>query len=154
MDQQLKSLKKRFSYHKSNFKRYKNNKHTHTSVFDIFDQFGFENCSIHLLEEVLYKTKNELLQREQYHVLKNNCINKRMPGRSDKDSRKIYEDSHRNEINRKKRERLICNICKVEYPRSHKSCHNKSKRLQKALQSPSINSITESISNLKINPHD
>ena len=48
------TLSTRFSSHKSDYKRYKNENYGFNSVFGIFDEFGIDNCEIDLVEEKEY----------------------------------------------------------------------------------------------------
>jgi adenylate kinase family enzyme len=53
-------------------------------VFDLFNEFGIDNCKIELLEIYPCNSKMELEAREGYHQRLNECINKRMEGRAKK----------------------------------------------------------------------
>lgn len=84
------SLAKRFSRHKSSYSCWKNGTTGKTQVFDIFDEFGSDNCKIVLLEikEPPY-IKQELLQLEQKWIDELDCVNKKPSFRSEEE-RKEY----------------------------------------------------------------
>ena len=95
------NLSQRMSSHRSGYKRwnetgreiYKN------SVYELFDEYGVENCKIELLEIYPCQCKEELRAREGVHQKQNDCINKHLAGRTKKG---YYEDN---------RERMF-DICK------------------------------------------
>jgi len=84
------SLAKRFSKHKISYSCWKNGTAGKTQVFDIFDEFGSDNCKIVLLEikEPPY-IKQELLQLEQKWIDELDCVNKKPSFRSEEE-RKEY----------------------------------------------------------------
>ena len=59
------SLSKRFSNHKANYKRYQDGKFNKLSVFDIFNEFGVENCKIELVEAYPCNNKDELEKKRR-----------------------------------------------------------------------------------------
>ena len=67
-----KSLERRLSNHKSDFKRYLNNKTHYKSGYDIVK---FDDAIIELIEEKEFETKDEMLFRERYFIEQNKCIN-------------------------------------------------------------------------------
>ena len=90
-----KTLKERLSQHKSNYKSYLNGLYHNVTSFDIIKNNDYkiesiENCNI--------KTKQELFARERYFIENNECINKIIPGRTDKE----YKDDNKDKINEKK----------------------------------------------------
>ena len=80
-------IKKRYTRHKENYHRYKNGKYHYVSVYDLFDEFGIENCKIVWEEDFSCGSKKELEKREGLIQKENDCINKRVAGRSDKEWR-------------------------------------------------------------------
>jgi hypothetical protein len=58
-------LSQRFYEHKRNYKTHK--KRT-SKLFQLFDEFGVDNCEIVLLELVNCNSKDELLAVENYHI--------------------------------------------------------------------------------------
>lgn len=83
-------LSKRFWFHKGSYKSWlKNNKYKNSS-FDLFDEFGIENCKIELIENYPCNSKEELERKEGEHIKNNNCVNKVIAGRTKKEH---YEDN-------------------------------------------------------------
>ena len=101
-------LSKRMTRHRSDYNQYSKNKIRYITVFSLFDEYGVENCKIELLEAYPCKNREELEAREGHHQRKNQCINKFIAGRTDKqyyqDNRerileqcRIYRDEHKEE---------------------------------------------------------
>jgi hypothetical protein len=117
-------LCKRISEHRSAYKRYKNGKgkEYYKSVFIIFDEFGLENCKIELVELFPCENKNQLHQKEGEYIKNNECVNKNIAGRTQKEYNKTYYN-----------EKFTCDICKKEMFRNYKTKHLTTKIHQKAL---------------------
>jgi adenylate kinase family enzyme len=62
------------TYHKSGKKK--------CSSSIIFDKYGIENCKIELVELFPCNSREELNAREGFYVRNNNCVNKRVEGRT------------------------------------------------------------------------
>ena len=90
-------LSQRMTWHRSDYKKWKNGTHGKVMVYDMFDKYGIENCQIILLESVNATTKDELNAREGYYVRTLKCVNKLIPDRSEKEYRKQYYENHRDE---------------------------------------------------------
>lgn len=80
------SLSKRMAAHRGCYKRWCDGKHYKTSVYDIFELYGVENCKIILVESYPCESKEELEAKEAFYIRKNLCVNKIIPGRT----RKVY----------------------------------------------------------------
>ena len=52
------------------------------SIYDIFDEFGIDNCKIELLEVFPCTSKEELEQREGHWVRHEICVTEHIPNRS------------------------------------------------------------------------
>lgn len=76
------TLAKRISWHRSDYQKYKNGKSKSAKAFDIFDEYGVNNCKIELIERYPCASKDELLKREGYHIQSNECVNRMVAGRS------------------------------------------------------------------------
>jgi len=85
-------LYKRFSKHKKDYIRWKNNKHNKITVFYIFEEFGIDNCKIELIEECPCENKNQLERKEGEHIKNNNCVNKNIAGRTKQEYIKDKKD--------------------------------------------------------------
>ena len=77
-----KYLSQRMTKHRNSYSLWKNGKYHKFSVYDLFDKYGLDGCEIVLIENVNCNSKDELLQREKYHIQNCNCINKHLPLRT------------------------------------------------------------------------
>ena len=77
-------LSQRMDSHRKNFKMWKSNSiHIgHTRSFDLFDEYGIENCEIILIENFPCNSKEEQSAREAYYIQSIECVNKTIPGRT------------------------------------------------------------------------
>jgi hypothetical protein len=89
-------LSKRFSLHKSDYIRWKNNKHNKITVFDIFEEFGVDNCKIELIEECQCENRIQLLKKEGEYIQNNNCVNRCIAGRTPNEYIKEYYQANKN----------------------------------------------------------
>jgi len=148
-------LSSRLSEHRSCYKtRNTGIKKGKCSSYQIFDAYGPENCNIYLLEIVNCDTKNELLARERHHIETIECINKIIPGRTQKEHyninrevklekqkeyyndnkdaiieyQKAYKDANRDIIREKAKTKCVCNICGGKYTNASKAKHFKTKQ--------------------------
>ena len=79
-------LSQRMTRHRSDYRRHLDGRRPHKmSVFDLFDEFGIENCKIELIEYYKCETREELLKCEGNHIKSNNCVNKQITGRTDRE---------------------------------------------------------------------
>ena len=85
-------LYKRFSYHKKDYIIWKNNKRNKVMVFDIFEEFGIDNCKIELITECPCENRMELNRKEGEYIKNNNCVNKRIAGRTQQEWRESNKD--------------------------------------------------------------
>ena len=77
------TLPNRFKGHKTHYNQYlQGNKLRFTSVFDMFDKYGIENCKIELIEKYPCDDITELQRREGHFIKTTDCINKNIAGRS------------------------------------------------------------------------
>ena len=108
-------LTKRFSNHKADYKLWKNGKSNKVSSYDLFDEFGIENCKIELIEEFACENKCQLERKEGEHIKNNDCVNKVIVGRTQKeyyvdnkdnlkDKMKEYQKLNKDKIAEKKKE--------------------------------------------------
>ena len=109
------SLSQRMVRHRASYRSYKNNpkKSLRNSVYDIFDEYGMENCKIELVEYYPCNTKEELRRREGQIIKDNDCVNKRVEGRTKQEYKednkehiqeymKQYNITHKKEISENK----------------------------------------------------
>ena len=78
-------LSNRMAKHRNNYKNHKLGKFDKCYSFDIFDEYGIENCVITLIENYKCNDVNELRQRERFYIQSLECVNKNIPTRTSKD---------------------------------------------------------------------
>lgn len=109
----INTLPKRLDGHKKSFKSWNDNKKGHyVSSFEIMK---YDDYYIELIENYPCNNKNELERQEGIHIRSNDCVNKRIAGRTEKehydDNRdkklqqmKEYQTKHKDEILQQKKE--------------------------------------------------
>ena len=102
------SLCKRLARHTSKYKVYLKGGITLTRSFDLFDEYGVENCKIELIENFPCENKEELRKREGYYIQNTECINKYVAGRN-RTFKEYYQDNKEQ-----------CNVQRREYKEKHK----------------------------------
>lgn len=94
------SIKRRLARHKSHYKDFNNGKRTDKiSVFRIFD-LG-DDYNIELIEHFVCPDKKTLLDRENYYISNNECVNICIPNRTMeqiKERQKLYNDNNKEQI--------------------------------------------------------
>jgi len=83
-------LSQRMSKHRSNYKCWKVGKAKLVTSFQLFDEYGLENCSIVLLEDCPCETIDQLKSREAFYIKSLTCVNKCIPLRTEKER---YEEN-------------------------------------------------------------
>jgi gas vesicle protein len=80
----IRSLKTRYSAHKSSFKYWINTKKHYCSSAKMFERHGLDNCKIELIENCVCNNKNELEGREAYFIEEydDSCVNSNKPCRT------------------------------------------------------------------------
>ena len=84
-----KYLSQRMDTHRSCYKSWKNGKGYKVTVYDLFEKYGIENCSIELLQLAPCNSKDELTKKEGEYIRVLNCVNKVKPNRTPLE-KKIY----------------------------------------------------------------
>ena len=70
------TLKRRWSDHKCNYRRYLEGRHGYTSSFYLFTKYSIDNVHIRCLDEVIVDSKQQLYEIEKQYIQKTpNCIN-------------------------------------------------------------------------------
>ena len=90
-------LSQRMDKHRSSYKQWKEGKVNKVMAYDLFDEYGVENCSIILIESFSCNSKDELRAREGHHIKSNECVNKHIAGRSQKqwvEDNKDHKDAY------------------------------------------------------------
>ena len=132
-------LSLRMARHRATFKSFLNgDKRVIVRAFDIFNEYGVENCKIELIEYYKCDTKQELKRREGEHIRINERVNKCVAGRT----RKEYDHDIKNKQSEQNKDKLkeycrnyskrktLCG-CGKEYSCGNKNHHEKSKNHQK-----------------------
>jgi ribosome-interacting GTPase 1 len=128
-----KYLSQRMDKHRSSYKLWKDGKTNKTTVFDLFDKYGIDNCKIYLLESVNANTKDELLSREGHYIRTLKCVNRCVAGRTRKESNEHYYNDNKNKILQNKKQICHCNVCNCNYTKSNKLHHEKTRKHQNNL---------------------
>jgi hypothetical protein len=76
------SLSSRMSKHRCNYKQYLNSNGGSCSAFNLFDEFGVQNCKIELIELASCNSRMELTRLEGKSIREYDCINKLIAGRT------------------------------------------------------------------------
>lgn len=138
------SLSNRLCKHLSMYKRYQQGKDNYVSSYIIFDE---GNYKIEKVEDYPCKTEKELLLREGYYIRNNECVNKKIAGRTKneynklwksqnkekvkiskkKSDKKYYENNKKNILEKQKTEKYTC-ICGSFIRKCAKSEHDKSEK--------------------------
>jgi hypothetical protein len=107
-------LCERMTHHRYDYKKWKDGQTRKSTLYDLFDKFGLEQCKIILLENVNCESLDQLHAKEADHIKSNNCINKVIPGRTIKeyrndnkdilaDKRKAYVSKNKDCLNEKRK---------------------------------------------------
>ena len=94
------TLAKRMSQHRDDYNRYIIGKIAQTCSYDIFDEFGVENCKIELVESYPCESRDDLNKCEGYWIRETQCVNRVMTGRT----RHQYREDNRDTIAEHKKE--------------------------------------------------
>ena len=89
------ALCKRMYKHREAYKRYLDGKCQRTTSYELFDEFGVDNCKIELVESYPCCSRDELNAREGYWIRQTECVNRVVVGRT----RKEYYYEHKDEMN-------------------------------------------------------
>ena len=103
-------LSSRMAQHRRNYLNYKDGLYHFVSIYDLFDKYGLENCKIELVEEAPCETKEQLRKIEGQHIRNEECINKRIEGRSTKE----WYDENKDRISENKKQYYKDNIDKIK----------------------------------------
>ena len=166
------TLSQRLSGHRRTYKQWENGNYNNVSVFQLFKNYGIDNCNIYLIEEFPCETKDQLRKKEGYYISTIPCVNKLVAGRTKKESAKAYyennidhikqyrdnhkgymkeyRDNHKETISKWKNTKLKC-ICGWCYSRCNKSHHVKTlKHINYMTKHDDImNTVNEIIASIK-----
>jgi hypothetical protein len=82
-------LSQRMQGHRANYKTWQKTGKRRCTSFEIFDEYGVENCKIVLIELFPCTTKDEQSAREYFHICCMDCVNKKK--QSTKDPKTIVQ---------------------------------------------------------------
>ena len=89
----------RFQTHVQDYKKWqRDNSRGKIRSFELFDEYGYDNCQITLLENVPSNNKDELRIRERFYIESIECINKNIPGRTKQEYEKLYREDNKEVI--------------------------------------------------------
>jgi len=109
-------LSQRMDNHRTGYKSWKDGKCRLITSFQLFDEYGLENCFIELLEAKECKSKDELRQLEGKYIRELECVNIKISGRTKKENYeqnkeqilkqcKEYRDKNKEKISVQKKQR-------------------------------------------------
>ena len=129
-------LSKRFHNHKRLYNFWKNHNKGFCTSFDIFDEYGIDNCKIELIEAVPCLTKDELRKKEGEFIKNRDCVNKVIAGRTVKEYQKDYYETNKDKV----KEYRETNKDKIkEYNKEYRETNiNKIKEIQKEYRETNI----------------
>jgi hypothetical protein len=104
-----KYLSQRMDTHRNNYKQWQKGEYGNTSSFYLFDKYDVINCKIILLKLFSCSSKDELEAEEGQFIRNLQCVNKRIPCRTQQEQHKIYRHNNREIIKEKKAKYYIEN---------------------------------------------
>lgn len=130
------TLNARLKIHETDYKRWLEGKYGYCKSFDIISKGDYE---IKLVRLYPCNNKPELDRKEGKYILKNECINKKVSGRTHKESTKAYYESNREKVLKQQKEyyetnkemirkyqnTVISCYCGRTYTRSNKGQHER-----------------------------
>jgi len=108
----------RMASHRNAYKDWKADKRTKTTSFDLFDEYGVENCSIVLIEAFPCSSKDEKNAREAHYIKALDCVNKKIPNRTQAE---YYKDNK--EAIQQRQQRIVNCECGMSYSSSNRARH-------------------------------
>ncbi len=103
-------IKHRLQRHQHSYEEYKNGIGIIVSVYDLFDDFGVNNCEVIELEEIEYQDRDDLRKLEQFYIDNLPCVNIQRAYRTDEEKLEQHREANikyyaknRDEINEKGR---------------------------------------------------
>ena len=96
--------------HRQDYKIFLNGNKLFVSSYDLFNEFGVENCKIERVEYYKCDTLQELRKREGEHIKNTECVNKYTAGRTQQE----YYDDNIDKIKEYRKEYYQNNIDKIK----------------------------------------
>jgi len=98
-------LSQRAASHRYNYNNWIKGRGRRVRSFDLFEEYGTENCTIELIEAKSCTNKNESAKLEGEHIKKLQCVNKNIAGRTEKeyiddnkDTYKLYREANKDKF--------------------------------------------------------
>ena len=89
----IETLSNRMAKHRNHYKDYVNKTgKVRTKSFDLFDEFGVENCKIVWVKDYPCNSRKELEAEEGRIQQETDCVNKNLSGRTNEQYRKDHSD--------------------------------------------------------------
>ena len=88
-------LSQRMDKHRSDYKRWKDNKSNFITSFKLFEEYGLENCFIELIEAKECDSKDELHKLEGKYIRELECVNKIIPVRTEEEKREYHNQYYK-----------------------------------------------------------
>jgi hypothetical protein len=101
-------LSQRMDTHRADYKSWLKGARGRVMSFKLFDKYGVANCTINLIETACVETKDQLKAREAHYIQTIKCVNKNIPGRTNKQYSKIYYRNNTERIRIKQNTKFIC----------------------------------------------
>jgi hypothetical protein len=96
-------LSQRMDTHRSNYRQGIVGNKRYTTSFEIFQEYGVQNCFIELIEAKSCKSKDEIIQLEGHYIRILDCVNKVIPGQTKKEWRENRKQENKESIERIKK---------------------------------------------------
>ena len=139
-------LSQRMDKHRSDYKSWlKNKSRGRIRSYDLFDEYGIDNCIIILLEDFPCNSKDAKNAREGYYIKELDCVNKQIMGRTQKEYyidnkdklntyQKEYNELNKGEILEYQNTKYICE-CGGKFTINNKIQHSNTIKHKKYLDS-------------------
>jgi len=112
-------LSSRMDNHRRDYKRWKDGLRAPCCKSSVlFDEYGVENCKIILIETFPCSSKDELNAKEAHYIRTLSCVNKIIPGRTQKQ----YMEEHHEYFSNRSKELIECE-CGRSVRRNHIARH-------------------------------
>ena len=134
------TLAKRLAKHVGDYKQWKNGGRGNVTSFQLIDTGNYD---ITLLELCACGSKDELTARERFYIETNECVNKNIPGRTDKEYREVnktelaerdkaYREANKDKIAEKNKAYHEANKTEIAEKDKKRYEANKTEKLEKA----------------------
>jgi len=87
-------LSTRMARHRDKYKRYEKGDKYYCTSFILFEKYDLSNCKIELVEVYPCNSKEELRKREGHWIRQEECVNKRIAGRTLQEHLKEYRPKY------------------------------------------------------------